>query len=195
MLKFWILLLVPILIGASDEPLPKVFDLPLGEPVPLPECQHSDLGGQTKSRSIYAETQPTTCQVPAGVEFPSRPNAGAIIFARLKAPWFVNADRVDTVIVDGKLEGIEAATKPITVSTGLALELINKFGVPTQNGFDPIKTGGLPTLHMVWDRPDYVVEYIAKPSMNTAGTFRVETSRARALRLGGNPADGDRVRL
>jgi hypothetical protein len=195
MLRYSILLLVPVLVGASDEPLPKIFDLPLGEPVPLPECQHSDLGGHTKSKSIYAEDQPTTCQVPAGVEFPSRPNAGAIIFARLKAPWFIKSNRIETLVVEGRLEGVEAVVKPITASSGLAMELINKFGIPTQNGTEPVTTGGLPMLHMAWDRPAYVVDYTAKADVNTAGTFRVETSRGRALRLGGNPADGDRVRL
>jgi len=172
---------------AADEPLPTVFDLPLDQAIALPECQRGKNG--------YSDQQPTSCQIPAGVESPSHPNNGAIIFAAAKTPWFLGSTRVETVLIDGKLEGMVATTKPIGAATGLAMDLVNKFGVPTQNGYDPVQPGHLPTMRMVWDRPNYTVEYVSPPSLKTGGTLTIETAKARGARLGGNPADGERVRL
>jgi len=176
-------------VAAADEPLPTIFDLPLDQPVVLPECSRGGMG------RLYSDTQQTSCQVPAGAESSSRPNNGAIIFTATKAPWFLNSNRVETIVIDGKLEGMVALTKPVGAVTGLAMDLINKFGVPTQNGYDPVEPGRLPTLRMVWDRPGYTVEYVAPPSLRNPGTLTVETAKARAARLGGNPADGERARL
>jgi len=170
--------------SAADGPLPSIFGQQLGAPVSLPECQRMVLTypHPDGSPAPYETGQAVTCQqMPESV----LPETGAIRFTSTQLPAILKEKLVVTSIIDGRLNGVYAATQGYENADLIVEQLTAKFGKPTQVEAESVMIDTIARQGKVfeWKQSGYAVEYHTLSRHEGYGTLDIETDLGRDHRL------------
>lgn len=169
---------------AASDPLPVVFGIQLGAPVTLPECKRMALKypHADGSPAPYETVQSATCQ-----HMPSNdaPETGAVVFTQEQMPSIVYEKLMMTMIIDGRVQGLYAATLGVRNSDVVVSQLTSKFGTPSSSGDEKVVLDGIsvPGKIFEWDRPGYTVVYRTVLYSVDYGDLIIETPVAHDHRL------------
>jgi hypothetical protein len=162
---------------------PTVFGLEFGKPLSIPVCRHQVLPGGTVS--ITYESEPAvTCYEP-DIQLRDAPwRRGSIDFPIGKAPMFMSGNLLDTLVIDGKLEGLRIQTLNHNNTTAIARELAAKFGKPTSIEHDRADVEGIavPSLIFTWRLSGLTVTYTNIDDDMDYGEVLIETPAMQRLR-------------
>lgn len=171
--------------AAPPQELPTVFGLSLGKPLSIPVCARKLRPDGTPSQFVYQDDPAETCSEP-DIQLSDAPwRRGNVDFPVKRMPLILHINSGYTLIVDGKLEGLEFSTLGYANTNGIIDELTAKFGRPTAVRRITASPSGVPVpathaewrllnLHVSYRSIDYSVEY---------GLLQIETSKMQALRL------------
>lgn len=173
-----------IVIALAATAIPAVFGLQLGAPVMLPECAHAEIGSGKRSLDLYDGSQQFPCKKLPGVESPAHPDTGGIVFPISQMPTILASPDLATTIVHDNLEAIYASTLSHNNAPEITRQLTDKFGAPTTSVGETteVQKIAVPSVHVLWRRPGYVVDYRSISSDIDYGELSIETDKARALR-------------
>lgn len=169
---------------AAGDPLPVVFGIQLGAPAALPECKRMVLTypHPDGSPAPYETVQPATCQqMPEA----AAPTSGAVVFTREQMPSILYGKLVVTAIIDGRVQGLYAATLGLRNSDTVISQLTSKFGQPSSASDEKVMIDGIAVSGKVieWERPGYSVEYHTVRYSADYGQLMVETTEGHDHRL------------
>jgi len=162
---------------------PTVFGLEFGEPLSIPVCRHQILPGGTVS--ITYETDPAaTCYEP-DIQLRDAPwRRGTIDFPMSKAPAFMDGNVLYTLVIDGRLEGLQIETLNHNHTEAIARELAAKFGKPTSIERDQaeVEEIAVPSLVFTWRLHRLTVTYTNIDDSMDYGQVLIETPAMQRLR-------------
>lgn len=163
---------------------PSIFGLVLGKPVSIPECPRSRLSGGGFSEVVYEQNPPQTCHEPDIALRDAPWRRGAVVFPSRRAPLIMLGNSGYTLIVDGKLEGIDIDTLSHNNTHAILRELTAKFGKPTSVVSEQAVVAGIavPSLVATWRLPDILVRYTNINDDLEAGALRIETQALQRVR-------------
>ncbi|KUO56335.1 MAG: hypothetical protein APF78_01845 [Sphingomonadales bacterium BRH_c3] len=123
-----------------------VFGLELGKPLSIPVCQHKVLPGGLVSNYTYEDDPRETCHEP-DIQLSDAPwRRGNVDFPLQRMPLILHINSGYTLIVDGKLEGLQFDTLGYANTDGIISELTAKFGRPTSVARITASPSGVPEL-------------------------------------------------
>jgi hypothetical protein len=162
---------------------PTVFGLEFGKPLSIPVCKHQVLPGGTVS--ITYESEPAvTCYEPNIQLRDASWRRGTIDFPMGKAPVFMDGNVLYTLVIDGKLEGLQIETLNHNHTAAIARELAAKFGKPTSIEHDKAEVEGIavPSLVFTWQLHGLTVTYTNIDDSMDYGQVLIETPAMQRLR-------------
>jgi hypothetical protein len=169
-------------VAATGAP-PTVFGLEFGKPLSIPVCSHQALPGGTVS--ITYESEPAvTCYEP-DIQLRDAPwRRGSIDFPMSKAPAIMDGNSAYTLVIDGKLEGVQIETLNYNQTEAIARELAAKFGKPTSIEHDQAEVEGIavPSLVFTWHPHGLTVTYTNIDDSMDYGQVLIETPTMENLR-------------
>ena len=163
---------------------PTLFGLEFGKPVSLPVCSKARLPGGGYSEFIYEQRPTQTCHEP-DIQLRDAPwRRGSINFPLDGVPLIMKGNTGFTLIVDGRLEGIDIDTLSHNNTNAIIRELTAKFGRPTSVVRDRAVVVGiaLPSVLATWKLPGLTVTYTNINDDLEAGRLLVETPVMERLR-------------
>ncbi len=108
-----------------------VYGIELGQPVALPTCKHKILSNGQPSQYIFEDDPAETCHEPE-IQLRDAPwQRGSVNFPRRKQPLISAFNSGYTLIIDGKVEGLQFSTLGDANTNAIINELSTKFGRPT----------------------------------------------------------------
>ena len=167
--------------GAST---PTVFGLEFGKPISLPVCRHPVLAGGAVSEA-YEPEPAVTCyepdiQLSGGVTW----RRGSVDFPNSTKPLVSKVNMINTLIVNGKLEGLEISTPDHNHTLLIVDELTKKFGKPTEVHHQQAEVQGIavPALEFSWRLHGLTVTYTNVDDDIDYGSIEIETPVMQRLR-------------
>ncbi|MDP9421360.1 MAG: hypothetical protein M3Q19_00750 [Pseudomonadota bacterium] len=180
----WTFMAALALAGASGPSAPTLFGLEFGKPVSLPTCPRARLPGGGVSEFLYEQRPSQTCHEPE-IQLRDAPwRRGSINFPLNAVPLIMRGNTGFTLIVGGKLEGIDIDTLSHNNTNAIIRELTGKFGKPTSVIRDKAVVAGiaLPSVVATWRLPAITVTYTNINDDLDAGRLLVETPVMQRLR-------------
>lgn len=175
-------MVVAAALAAAGAP-PTVFGLEFGKPPSIPVCKHQVLPGGTVS--ITFESEPAvTCYEP-DIQLRDAPwRRGSIDFPMGKSPVIMDGNSAYTLVINGKLEGLEIETLNHNHTEAIARELAAKFGKPTSIEHDQAEVEGIavPSLVFTWRLHGLTVTYTNIDDDMDYGQVLIETPAMQRLR-------------
>jgi hypothetical protein len=165
-----------IVAGASPEPM-TVFGLELGKPLTIPVCERKLMPGGYRSQFTYESDPKETCYEP-DIQLSDAPwRRGSVNFPLQSTPSILPFNSGFTLIVDGKLEGVQFSTRGYGDADVILNQLTGKFGKPTSLDETTSTVSGipLPAIEAHWRLPNLHVSYISIDQSVEYGLLRVET--------------------
>jgi len=160
-----------------------VFGLEFGKPLSIPVCRRAVLPGGTES--ITYESEPAvTCHEP-DIQLRDAPwHRGTIDFPMSKAPVFMDGNVLYTLVVDGRLEGLQIETLNHNHTEAIARQLAAKFGKPTSIEHDQAEVEGIavPSLVFTWRLRGLRVTYTNIDDSMDYGQVLIETPAMQRVR-------------
>jgi hypothetical protein len=174
---------IAMAVAAATGAPPSVFGLEFGKPLSIPVCRHQVLPGSTVS--ITYESEPAvTCYEP-DIQLRDAPwRCGEIDFPMAKSPIIMDGNSAYTLIIDGKLEGLEIETLNHNHTEAIARELAAKFGKPTSIEHDQAEVEGIavPSLVFTWRLRGLTVTYANIDDSMDYGQVLIETPAMERVR-------------
>jgi len=161
-----------------------VFGLELGKPASIPQCQFKTLANGIKSQVVYEDDPAQVCVEP-DIELRDAPwRRGAINFPLRQSPAFLWGNTGFTLVVAGKVEGLDLDTMGYAHSAAIIRELTAKFGRPTSVEKITATPSGIavPAIEATWRFPNLHVRYESIGTDIQYGTILIETPVMQALR-------------
>lgn len=162
---------------------PTVFGLEFGEPLSIPVCRHQVLPGGTIS--VTYESEPAaTCYEP-DIQLSDAPwRRGSVDFPTNRKPLISKVNMINTLIIDGRLEGLEISTPDHNHTALIVDELTGKFGKPAEVRHQQTEIEGIavPALEFTWRVHGLTVTYTNIDEDMGYGSIEIETSAMRRLR-------------
>jgi len=109
-----------------------VFGQILGQPLTVPECRHKLMGDGTPF-STYEDDPAVTCYEPDIALRDAPWRRGSLDFPLRQIPLIIHGSSGFTLIVNGRLEGLEFDTLNYSNRRGIVSELSAKFGPPSSH--------------------------------------------------------------
>jgi hypothetical protein len=138
-----------------------VFGLELGKPLAIPECHHK-VSSRGFVFSTYEDDPAETCYEP-DIELQGAPpwRRGSVNFPLKKMPLILHLNSGYTLIVNGKLEGLQFDTLNYGNTDAIIRELSVKFGRPTSVTRFTANPANVPVpaTHAEWRLPNLYVSY------------------------------------
>ena len=163
---------------------PTVFGLEFGRPISLPACRHPVLPGGTVS--VAYEPEPAiTCYEPDIQLSGGAPwRRGSVDFPTSEQPLVSKVNMISTLIVNGKLEGVEISTPDHNHTLLIVDELTKKFGKPTEVHHQQAEVQGIavPALEFSWRLHGLTVTYTNVDDDIDYGSIEIETPVMQKLR-------------
>lgn len=162
---------------------PTVFGLEFGKPLSIPVCRHAVLPGGTESIT-YERDPAVTCYEP-DIQLRDAPwRRGSIDFPMSKAPVFMDGNSAFTLVIGGKLEGLQIETLNHNHTEAIARQLAAKFGKPTSIEHDQAEVEGIavPSLVFTWRLHGLTVTYTNIDDSMDYGQVLIETPAMQRLR-------------
>jgi hypothetical protein len=163
---------------------PTVFGLEFGKPISIPTCRHPVLAGGMVAGAY--ETEPTTMCYEPDIELsggvPWR--RGSVDFPTSSQPLVSKVNMISTLIVNGKLEGLEISTPDHNHTLVIVDELTKKFGKPTEVHHQQAEVQGIavPALEFSWRLHGLTVTYTNVDDDIDYGSIEIETPVMQKLR-------------
>lgn len=154
-----------------------VFGLEFGKPVALPVCPRAQLPGGGYSEIVYEQRPAQTCHEP-DIQLRDAPwRRGSINFPINQVPLIMRGNTGFTLIVNGRLEGVDIDTLSHNNTNAIIRELSAKFGKPTSIVRDSAVVAGisLPSVVATWRLSGLTVTYTNINDDLDAGRLLVET--------------------
>lgn len=163
---------------------PLVFGMELGKPVSLPTCARARLSDGTFSTRVYERAPSRTCHEPDEQLRDAPWRRGAVTFPTGKSPLIMSGTSGYTLIVDGRLEGLDIDTLDHNNTDAIMRELTAKFGSPTSVLEDRAIVAGisLPSMVASWRLPTMHVRYTNINDDLEVGRLLIETPAMQRLR-------------
>lgn len=161
-----------------------IFGMELGKPVALPTCKHKALPGGGLSQYVYEDDPAETCHEPDIVLRDAPWRRGAVNFPLARIPLIVRGSTGFTLIVEGKLEGLQFDTPGYSHASAIIDELAQKFGRPssvTRTTATPSNIP-VPAVHAEWKLQNLYVSYRSIDYSIDSGFLEIETPTMQALR-------------
>lgn len=162
---------------------PTVFGLEFGKPLSIPVCRHQLLPGGTVS--ITYESEPAvTCYEP-DIQLTGAPwRRGSVDFPTGTKPIVTKINMINTLIIDGRLEGLEISTPDHNHTLLIVDELTKKFGKPTEVRHQQAEVEGIavPALEFTWRLRGLTVTYTNIDDDMDYGNIEIETPAMQRLR-------------
>jgi hypothetical protein len=156
---------------------PTVFGLEFGKPISLPTCRHPVLPGGTVS-AAYEPEPAVTCyepdiQLSGGLPW----RRGSVDFPTSAQPLVSKVNTINTLILNGKLEGLEISTPDHNHTLVIVDELTKKFGKPTEVRHQQAEVQGIavPALEFSWRLHELTVTYTNVDDDIDYGNIEIET--------------------
>ena len=165
--------------------LTTIFGLRLGEPLSIAECPRHRLSNGSFSELTYDPDPHQICYEP-DIQLRDAPwRRGGFNFPIDRIPLIMQGHYGFTIIIDGRLEGVEIDTLDHTNTDAIIGELTQKYGPPTSVERDREDIGGVPVPDVVatWRRRSVTVEYRSVDQSLDHGALRVMTPRYENLRV------------
>jgi len=161
-----------------------VFGQILGQPLTVPECRHKLMGDGTPF-STYEDDPAVTCYEPDIALRDAPWRRGSLDFPLRQIPLIIHGSSGFTLIVNGRLEGLEFDTLNYSSRRGIVSELSAKFGPPSSATRTTPDPAGIPVPGMLyeWNLPGLYVAYRDIDTSVDYGNLLIETSEMHALRL------------
>jgi hypothetical protein len=163
---------------------PTVFGLEFGKPISLPACRHPMLAGGTASVA-YEPDPAVTCYEPDIQLSGGAPwRLGSVDFPTSAQPLVSKVNTINTLIVNGKLEGLEISTPDHNHTLVIVDELTKKFGKPTEVHHQQAEVQGIavPALEFSWRLHGLTVTYTNVDDDIDYGSIEIETPVMEKLR-------------
>ena len=162
---------------------PTVFGLEFGKPLSIPVCRYQLLPGGTVS--ITYESEPAvTCYEP-DIQLTGAPwRRGSVDFPTGTKPIVTKINMINTLIIDGRLEGLEISTPDHNHTLLIVDELTKKFGKPTEVRHQQAEVEGIavPALEFTWRLRGLTVTYTNIDDDMDYGNIEIETPAMQRLR-------------
>ena len=161
-----------------------IFGMQLGEPISIPECPRRRRSDGTLSDITYERSPPNVC-FERDIQLRDAPwRRGAITFPTDRIPLIMSGASGFTIIINGRLEGVEIQTLGHAHADGIIRELTEKFGRPTSVEADSEIIHGItvPSTTAIWRRPQGLIEYRSVDGDLEHGYLRIMTATYAALR-------------
>lgn len=160
-----------------------VFGLQFGKPLSIPVCRHQVLPGGAVS--ITYESEPAvTCYEP-DIQLTGAPwRRGSVDFPTGTKPIVTKINMINTLIIDGRLEGLEISTPDHNHTLLIVDELTKKFGKPTEVRHQQAEVEGIavPALEFTWRLRGLTVTYTNIDDDMDYGNIEIETPAMQRLR-------------
>jgi hypothetical protein len=161
-----------------------VFGLELGKPPSIPVCQHKILSGGLVSQFTY-ENDPAETRYEPDRQITDTPwRRGSVNFPLKRMPLILHENTGFTLIINGRIEGLQFDTLSYGNTNGIISELTAKFGKPTSVTRFIANPEGIPipATHAEWKLPGLYVSYRNIDSSVEFGYLLIETWVMQALR-------------
>ena len=168
---------------AAGTNTPTVFGLEFGKPISLPTCRHPMLAGSVLSEAF--EPKPAiTCSEPDAQVTGAPWRRGSVDFPTSQQPLVSKVNMINTLIVSGKLEGLEVSTPDHNHTLLIVDELTKKFGKPTEARHQQAEVQGIavPALEFSWRLRGLTVTYTNIDDDLDYGSIEIETPVMQKLR-------------
>lgn len=176
--------LLLLVAAAPSEQAWTVFGLELGKPIAIPVCPKEILATGQPSAFLYDDDPSEVCHEP-DIELRDAPwRRGAVNFPLRRMPLILHFNTGHTLIIDGRLEGLQFETLDHTNTETILGELTAKFGPATSinRTVGGPKGVGIPAIYAEWKLPDVYVSYRNIDTSVEYGTLEIETPTMQALR-------------
>lgn len=174
--------IVALAAAAAGSP-PSVFGLEFGKPLSIPVCRHAVLPGGAVSIT-YEQEPAVTCYEP-DIQLSDAPwRRGSVDFPIKQTPLVSNVNMINTLIINGRLEGLEISTPDHNHTDVVVDELTNKFGKPTEIHHRQAEVAGIavPSLEFTWRVHGLTVTYDNIDDDMDYGRLLIETPAMQQLR-------------
>lgn len=181
-------------VAATAPPsLPVVFGIALGQPIDLPECKHLVDPNGDISPYLYERDPAVTCYETDIQLSDATWRRGMVHFPVQRAPLIIHGNAGFTLVVDGKVEGLQFDTQGPSNVGAIVRELTGKFGRPTStdNITSVISSIPFPAVEVQWRLANLYVQYISAERSVEYGWLLIETAKMHALRV--RKEDGDKA--
>ena len=152
------------------------FGFEIGKPLDLPVCQY------TTAQKIVG-IQQYSCFEPASE---SSQNQSRVYFGLKEVPPIVKGLSITVQLVDGNLESLHFATPGLSSKDRVLRIFTEKYGSPTKltnASMQDADGAKKETFTAIWDMPALYVEYTPTNGDVKEGFARIETQRARQMRV------------
>lgn len=156
---------------------PTVFGLEFGKPLSIPVCKPEVLPDGTAVPSVYEREPAVMCYEP-DIQLRGAPwRRGSVDFPIDKKPLVSKINMINTLIIDGRLEGLEISTPDHNHTLLIVDELTRKFGKPTEVRHQQAEVQGIavPALEFTWRLHGLAVTYTNIDDDIDYGSIEMET--------------------
>jgi len=153
------------------------FGFEIGKPLDLPVCQY------TTAQKIVG-IQQYSCFEPASE---SSQNQTRVHFGLKEVPPIVKGLSITVQLVDDNLEALHFVTPGLSSKDRVLRIFTEKYGPPTKLTKESLQDAEgerKETFTAIWDMPALYVEYTPTNRNSSEGFARIETQRARQIRVG-----------
>jgi hypothetical protein len=177
------ILAASVALSAASPPAPApapttVFGMELGKPLAIPMCKRKMMPGGYLSKYTYEDDPAETCYEP-DIQLSDAPwRRGSVDFPLSRTPSFLALNTGFTLIVDGKLEGLQFSTLGHANTNAIIGELTAKFGRPSSVSRTTSTISGIavPAIEAEWRLPTLHVSYRNIDTEVEHGFLEIETT-------------------
>ena len=161
-----------------------IFGLELGKPATTAQCKLKTYADGSKSEFVYEDDPAEICIEP-DIQLRDAPwRRGSVNFPLKRIPLIVHGSSGFTLVVEGKLEGLQFDTMSYAHQDAIIQELTAKFGRPTSVHRVTATPHGIPipATEAEWQLPDLYVRYESVGYSVDYGGLWIETPVMQAVR-------------
>lgn len=183
--------IIAVAAAASSTPM-TVFGLTLGQPLTIPECRRARLPDGRLSELVYEREPGQTCFEP-DTPVKGRPwRRGSLDFPLDRIPTIMSGNSCYTLMIEGRLEGLDLDTPGPANAKEIIRQLSVKFGKAVVMA-DTVSIDGIPvpSTHARWHVNGVSVQYDSVGPGVSRGTLLIQTDKLRALREASDRANAE----
>ncbi|MES2987904.1 MAG: hypothetical protein V4808_08355 [Pseudomonadota bacterium] len=174
-----------IIAAAEPDQSHMIFGMELGKPVSIAPCPRKVLANGMASDFLFDTTDPAEICFEPDIQLRDAPwRRGAFSFPLKRVPLIMSGNTGLTLILDGKLEGIQIDTLGYSHAEGIVRELSAKYGKPLH--VDPTQStvSGIPvpSIEAVWQVRGVFVRYLSVDGSVETGSLWVESTKMHSVR-------------
>lgn len=176
---------VLVIAAAGPDDAQTIFGLELGKPLSIPPCPRKVLPGGIVSQYTFESADPAeTCYEP-DIQLSDAPwRRGSFAFPIKRVPLIMRGNTGFTLIIDGKLEGVQIDTLGSGNADGIIRELSAKYGKPQSISRTKSTVSGisLPSIEAKWQIQGVFIRYLSIDYSVESGSLWIQSTKMHALR-------------